>query len=406
MDSLVRGRANGDVLIRAMQPTVSARVLRSLALSETTRMARVHTLPVHSLAIDRALNRFMLSAGADTSIQLYDLDCSETAVACAKQIAPKQQVPSGAGHTRLVTSIEWYFADCGMFSTGSFDNTLRVWDASNMTEACRFDLEARVNRHQMSTTGAHMLIAVADESEHVRLCDLASGAFAQSLPVHGQGTNAVAWSPTEPYVLATGGNDGSLKLWDIRQADSQLQHFSAPSGPNARNQSPVRSGTQHAGSLDKKVGDMFFVKDGAHLVSIGIDHRLQKWLIAGSQSALLFDLQISVSSSSSMVNAGSAKSLQATYTSASDELTAGSEVAFIPNGDTTVAVIDIANGTQMALLDGHLSQTLCAAWRPGHLELFTGGADGNILKWCPPAREMLSEAQKRAQKDTWSEDES
>ncbi|KAJ1818891.1 hypothetical protein LPJ56_003754, partial [Coemansia sp. RSA 2599] len=248
MDALLRGRASGGVSARTVQPAVSASVLRSLALSETKRVARVHSLPVHSLAIDRAFSRFMLSAGADTSIQLYDLDSVDATHTCARQIAPKQQVPSGAGHTRLVTSVEWYFGDCGMFSTGSFDNTLRIWDASEMTEACRFDLEARVNRHRMSTAGAHMLIAVADESEHVRLCDLASGAFAQALPVLAQGTSALAWSPTEPYVLATGGNDGSLKLWDIRQASSQLLLLSSTQGQNS-----TLSEVGHAGSLHGKV---------------------------------------------------------------------------------------------------------------------------------------------------------
>ncbi|KAJ2635045.1 DNA excision repair protein ERCC-8 [Coemansia sp. RSA 1286] len=389
MDSLLRGRANGGVSIRAMQPAVSARVLRTLALSETKRMARVHTQPVHSLAIDRARGRFMLSAGADTSVQLYDLDSAETTATCARQIARKQQVPPGAGHTRLVTSVEWYFADSGMFSTGSFDNTLRVWDAGEMTEACRFDLGARVNRHQMSTTGAHMLIAVADESEHVRLCDLASGAFAQSLPVHGQGTSAVAWSPTEPYVLATGANNGSVKLWDIRRTDSQRQHLPAPS--------------------DSKVGDLFFARDGIHLVSIGlgvgVGRRLRKWSVLGpSQGALVFDLPASAPAGA-VASAASARSLQAACTSASDGLTAGCEAVFVPNGDTAVAAMDVGDGTQLALLDGHLSQATCAAWRPGHLELFTGGADGNILVWCPPARETLSEAQAQARTDTWSDDE-
>ncbi|KAJ2330609.1 hypothetical protein GGH91_006623, partial [Coemansia sp. RSA 2671] len=202
-------------------------VLSTMALAETKRMARAHSAAVHSLAIDNVEHRYMLSAGADISIQLYDLNSFEQTPTCARQVAPTSQIAANAAstHTSLISSIAWYPLDKGMFTTSSFDHTLRVWDAQSMAEACQFDLDSRVLSHCMSVTGEHALIAATNESAYIRLCDLRSGSSAQTLLAHYSGSMAAAWSPKQPFVLASGGIDGALCMWDIRRADSQLCSF-------------------------------------------------------------------------------------------------------------------------------------------------------------------------------------
>lgn len=56
-------------------------------------------------------------------------------------------------------------------------------------------------------------LAAASSSGPVTLFNATNGTPLQSLPGHNNGTNVIAWHPTLP-LLATGGQDDTLKLWD------------------------------------------------------------------------------------------------------------------------------------------------------------------------------------------------
>ncbi|KAJ2801176.1 hypothetical protein H4R20_003781 [Coemansia guatemalensis] len=338
--------------------------------------------------------RYLLSAGADTSVHLFDLDAYKQSSNGVRQIESAQHISRGSGHTRLIASIEWYPVDIGMFSTASFDHTLRVWDTSEMTEACQFDFECRVHSHKMSPTGAHALVAAASESAYVRLCDLRTGAFAQSLAAHQAGANAVAWSPTQPSVLVSGGNDGILKMWDIRQTRSHLHSF----GNDAMH--------AHKGGLN----GLLFTEDGQRIVSTGADRHVRVWDANTPQSPVndiacdTDGLSNNGSSSNGTIGHSAVSSCEMALAAAADGV-AGLEVLFRPCGDNTVSATDITSGRQFALLDGHFAPTMCAAWRSSHKELYTSGADGNVLVWCLPTRESFSKIQAQMRADCWSENE-
>ncbi|KAJ2325302.1 hypothetical protein GGI00_005078, partial [Coemansia sp. RSA 2681] len=127
MNELMRGRATGSISGSVSRRVASAKVLSTMALSETKRIARAHSAAIHGLSIDNIEHRHLLSAGADMSIQLYDLDSFEQTTTCSHQVASASQIASA--HTRLISCIEWYPLDSGMFTTSSFDCSLRVWDA-------------------------------------------------------------------------------------------------------------------------------------------------------------------------------------------------------------------------------------------------------------------------------------
>ncbi|KAJ2872067.1 hypothetical protein GGH93_004330 [Coemansia aciculifera] len=368
-------------------------VLSTMALSETKRMARAHSAAVHSLAIDNIEHRYLLSTGADISIQLYDLNNFEQTATCSRQVAPTSQIAANTAstHTRLVSGIDWYPLDNGMFTTSSFDHTLRVWDAESMTEACQFDLESRVFSHCMSYTGGHALIAATDESAHIRLCDLRTGSFAQSLLAHHSGSMAAAWSPEQPFVLASGGIDGTLKLWDIRRADSQLCSFGHSGDSEA---SPSDSSSTAIGG---SVSSVLFTGDGGRVISMGSSGKVSVWSIASPDNPLV-ECQLSVSKGSNALSG----STQMALTTATTRQATDYEMLFCPSGSNVIATIDIANGKQVASLNSHFAPVLCVAWRPEHLELYSSGADGNVLIWCPPVAEELSEEQRQIRQDTWS----
>ncbi|KAJ1723268.1 hypothetical protein LPJ53_002366 [Coemansia erecta] len=353
-----------------------------MAMAETKRVAREHRSAVHCVAIDRASQRLLLSGGADAAVRLYDLEQLETVSMGTRQITAQQQTAAattgrGGGHSGLVSSVAWYGGDAGMFASGSFDGTVRVWDAADMSEACRFDMDSRVRSVAMSATGEHALVAVGDMSDHVRLCDLRTGAAAQSLAVEGRGTVAVAWSATGAYSLATGACDGAVRVWDVRRADAhvaavgQLQH----------------------------VGDVAFTADGRHVVGASTGGRVCKWTVGG---VLAFDMQTQAPPTTVPPPPAAAEPLRMAM--------AGDATVFVPgcggNG-MAVAAVDVDAGAQMAALEGHMSQALCAAWRGmARLELYTGGSNGELIVWGAAGREAATAAQEAAREDAWSESDS
>ncbi|KAJ2083163.1 hypothetical protein H4R24_000993, partial [Coemansia sp. RSA 988] len=340
----IRARARIQGAAVAARRLVSTTIFSSLKLSGSKRMAREHTASVCSLSMDSLHYRYLLSAGADASVQLFDLDACKQGDNGARQIESAQHISRGSGHTRMITCIEWYPVDNGMFSTASFDHTLRVWDTNEMTEACQFDFECRVYCHKMSPANTHALVAAASESNFIRLCDLRTGAFAQSLVAHQTGANAVAWSPTHPSVLVSGGNDGILKLWDIRQTRSHLHNFG--------------NDTVHAHK--DNINGLLFTKCGQRLISTGSDQHVRVWDVNMPQSPITNISCNTTDLNSSNSNGASRKcainSCEMALAAAADGI-AGQEVLFRPCGDTAVSTIDITSGSQLALLDGHFAPT-------------------------------------------------
>ncbi|KAJ2003321.1 hypothetical protein H4R26_003136 [Coemansia thaxteri] len=364
-----------------------------MALSETKRVAHAHSSSIHSTAIESTESRFMVSAGDDFSIKLYDLNSFETTATCTRKISPSASSATPA-HNRRISCVEWYPVDNGMFTTSSLDHTLKVWDSGSLAEACVFDLESRVFCHRMSPTGAHALIAVADESAYMRLCDLRTGSFAQSLLAHHSGSMAVAWSPAQSFALVSGGNDGVLSLWDIRRADSHLYSFGCPDNANDcsphTNEGPV---VAHKGS----VSSVLFAGDGSRVASIDSSGSLHVWDIECPQAPMA-SCQLSVAKGCNAL-AGPTQMALSSATGGRPNY----EVLFCPGSGRSIAAVDMAAGQQIASLESHFAPTLCAAWRPSHLELYSSGMDGEIHIWCPPAAEELSEQQRRAREDTWSD---
>ncbi|KAI9466543.1 WD40-repeat-containing domain protein [Coemansia mojavensis] len=366
INKTIRKRAQGSDL--TSQRRISHAFFASISLSETKRIAQAHTATVCSLSLDATQQRLLLSAGADTSIHLFDLENTGT-------IESTQQISAGSGHSSIVSSVEWYPVDNGLFTSASLDHTLRVWDTNTMSEACQFDLEFRVYSHKMSPLGAHALIAAASESSYIRLCDLKSGAFTHSMLAHQSGCIALAWSPQQPYMLASGGDDGSIKLWDIRQTSSVL--FGDNPGTNS-----ARNGA---------ISSLLFTGDGQRLVSIGEDGLICTWNTVCPQKP-----EVSVNSEASTY----AKAIPVKAIEVARATTAATDVVFVP-GPSGILAVDVYTGEQLARLDGHFAQTRCAVWRPVANELYTGGTDSNIIIWniC----ETLDAGQTDLRADSWSE---
>ena len=137
----------------------------------------------------------------------------------AAAAAPRARARS---HRFGVSALSFYPGDAGLFVSGSHDKTVQVWDAREMAPAFTFALDAGVHAARMAPRAQHSLVAAACAVPQVRLLDLRSGACTHSLAGHIGEARAVAWSPRDEFLLASGGCDGAARLWDIRMAASCL----------------------------------------------------------------------------------------------------------------------------------------------------------------------------------------
>jgi DNA excision repair protein ERCC-8 len=231
---------------------------------------------VHALAIDPAEGRYLLAGGQDKALAIFDTastghhqpngDKTKCKAVC--------KISAGAvgGHKYTIETVQWYPFDTGVFSTSGMDGSLKVWDTNALQVVVDFaNLPGgKVYDHAMSPIAGHGLIAVGTKHNRVKLCDPSSGSSTHELAGHKSDVLAVAWSPASEYLLATGGRDSRVILWDIRTA-GPLHVLDQHNGGQAGASSFVV--TSHNG----EVNGLSFLPNGLHLVTTGRDHRLRLW---------------------------------------------------------------------------------------------------------------------------------
>lgn len=150
-------------------------------------------------------------------------------------------------------------------------------------------MKSIIYTHALSPIAQHVLVACATQHPAVRLVDLRSGANTHSLAGHHGALLSLAWSPTLDYILASGGVDGTVRLWDIRKSSGQLgvldmEDSTGIAGTDGMGKSSQSrdTGKAHHGA----VNGLTWTDDGYHLVSAGHDERVRVWDAATGANTL------------------------------------------------------------------------------------------------------------------------
>lgn len=251
MQSLLLDRA-----IKNISPLEFATVIAETFYSNLQQNALTGVFPlnchtnaaVNSMSLETNDYKYLLSASADSSITLWDVkseiptdDANNTAAMdynykefdiydydnpkCT--FMPVVKIPKKFAHNFGISAIQWWPFDTGMFVSASFDHTVKIWDTNEMTTVHEFDMETRVYSidicgNEINSLSSTALVAVAGDQPFIRLLDLKSTASAHTLAGHKGKTLNVKWHPQNPNILASGGYDGEVKVWDIRRSKSCL----------------------------------------------------------------------------------------------------------------------------------------------------------------------------------------
>ena len=157
-----------------------------------------HEHDVSSIAFS-ADGQTLASGSWDNTIILWD--------------SPDDYLTTLIGHTDFVTSVA--FSPNGkILASGSWDNTIILWDvASHEVLLTLTGHTDRVLAVAFSLDGRS--IASGSDDQTIRLWDVATGQQKDTLLGHTSGVTAVAFSPDRRTLASTGGWDNTVRLWDL-----------------------------------------------------------------------------------------------------------------------------------------------------------------------------------------------
>lgn len=128
-----------------------------------------------------------------------------------------------------LVAAQWLPDDPAVFVTGNTADTVSIWDTAHFTPVLHIrpahttppPSPSHIHSIAMSTAPAASpdLLAVArSHCFDVLLVDMATGASTHRLQGHSADVTDLAWSPTNPYLLASCARDGATRLFDVRRA--------------------------------------------------------------------------------------------------------------------------------------------------------------------------------------------
>ena len=366
-----------------------------------------HRAGVNCLTIDRFEGRYMLSGGADSSILLWDLERGANTL---NHYTPQPIARSDKGassHKFGITHLSFYPFDSQAFLSSSYDHTLKLYATETLSVSASFDLDSVIYSHALSPIADHLLVACGTQHPAIRLVDLRTGASAHSLVGHQGAVLSVSWSPTDDNILASGGVDGTVRLWDVRRSAGSLGVMDLEDSVGVGGEDGLGKKARARGRGKAHVGacnGIVWTEDGRFLVTAGHDERVRVWnVVLGANALSHFGPIIKNTHLSSLLPL-----IAPSYIGRP-----GDQIMLYPN-EKEILAFDLFEGTLLKRLripnaapgqgTGSTGQrnvkdrVTSLAWRAGDIEVYSGHSDGIIRAWKPKTN-----AEAEAEKDDMSQ---
>lgn len=337
--------------------------------------------------LDLAEQQYLVSGGRTGLLELHDLRLTLNNKGTRPQPLTSP-TDWKSPHNREVLSVTWWPFDTGLLVSGAADAQVKVWDPNTLQPALEVRMPGAALCCRFSPVATHRLLAVGVDdpsSPGVRLVDVASGTAVQTLSGHKQPCRAVCWSPVREYTVATGSDDKTVRMWDIRRPGALLvldQHNAASAATHTKYISGSdRVSSQHRHSHDGRVTHLLFGPGGLLLYSAGDDGRLRQWDAHTGRNT--------------MVNFAAGSTARLCQFSPTQE---GGHVLY-PRLNK-LCILNAKTGRLVRAVPGHFRRINCVQAHASQQMAVTGGEDGAMLVWEPraPDEEAMDE-------DAWSESE-
>lgn len=214
-DSLAVASASMDhsILLWEMNPKSKTHSVKVKAVGHSASVESISSIPNTS-------DKFV-SAGWDSHLFVWDVADASGAIPTESkrrkssqvlQLKPKMLLE---GHSQCISTVIW--ATLRNVLSGSWDNTIRTWDVETATNTTIHPGPTAV--HSLAYNPMEGYIASGHADRQIRLWDPRhpeASLVWKSLSSHKSLVSSLAWHPSNPNLLLSGGYDNTTKLWDIR----------------------------------------------------------------------------------------------------------------------------------------------------------------------------------------------
>lgn len=137
--------------------------------------------------------------------------------------APAELQPVAAlpGHVHCISAVAW--PGDGTVYSGGWDHSVRRYDVETRTNTDTYNGSKAV--YAVATTGSGSssdIVAFGGSDKALRIWDTRSvkgeGLDVRAYAAHEGWISSIAWRPNHSYHIATASHDGGVKMWDIRTA--------------------------------------------------------------------------------------------------------------------------------------------------------------------------------------------
>ncbi|EPS30588.1 hypothetical protein PDE_05540 [Penicillium oxalicum 114-2] len=229
--------------------------LSPLALLSNSKSPE-HTAPITSLDWNTISPSLIITSSIDTTCTIWDIP---TLTAKTQLIAHDKEVYD----VRFCANSVDVFVSCGadgsvrMFDLRSLEHSTIIYEPSDKTEKPVMSPGSSspsnpsqsglwpppLLRIAASPHDAHLLATFSSDSSVVRVLDVRQpGQALLELKGHSAPLNCVEWSPNRRGVLASGGDDSLVLIWDLIN-----QHNAAPVSANHASGAPAQGTTSERG---------------------------------------------------------------------------------------------------------------------------------------------------------------
>lgn len=247
------------------------------------------------------------------------------------------------GHQNLVLSVA-FSPDGKALASGSQDNTAKVWELAAGGPQQTFAHAEAVNGLALSPDGK--LVAGAGKDGVVRIWNAADGKVLHDLKGHAGPVLGVAFSP-DGKTLASAGEDRSLRLWN--PADGK----------------PQGNVQAHGGPV---TGVAFLPNNAAAVLTVGADGLLKSW-------------KLPLGAARQLAAKGDASAVVALAANGKQLMLAGPEVR----------LVEFATGKPVRTLKGNAAPVETAATSPNDALVAAGTADQRLIVWNAATGAFLSQ---------------